>query len=244
MDSEILKRRIIDTASISLRTEKSKFLGFLSVEEAMFAKQILKNFSVNFSFFGGCDTSQRVMLGCFPDWVRDIDFPITPITFTFRKSDILKHKDFLGSLMGLGVKREAVGDILVEEGRAVVFVCNDIADFVVSQLDKVGRTGVVLNIGYSMPLPKCDELLDGSDTVASARLDCVVSALANFSRQDALQAVLDGRVSINSQICEKVSKTVNNGDIVTIRGKGKFIIDSLTDKSRKNRYIIKYKKYV
>ncbi len=244
METEILRARIADTVSICEKTQKFKFLGFLSREEAVLAERIMQNSNINFKLFGGYDNAERVMLGCFPDWAQSFDFPITAISFVYRKTDVLRHRDFLGSLMALGLKRESVGDILVEEGRAVAFVCEEITEYIISQIEKIGRVGVTISKGYTSPLPQADELQEFSATVASVRLDCVVAAIANASRTAALQMIEESKVSVNSVLTEKATKLLVDGDVVTIRGKGKFIIESLTDKTRKSRFIVKYKKYV
>ncbi len=244
MDAEILKARIFDTADICERTNRPKFLGFLSMEEAVLVKRTLENRGVDFVLFGGYDVSERVMLGCFPEWDEERLFPIVPLTFKYRITDTLCHRDFLGSLMGLGITRESVGDILVEEGRTVVFVSEDIAGFVLSQIEKVGRVGVEVSKGFTLPLPPIGKLAEFEGTVASERLDCVVSELCNVSRGTALQKIEDGMVSVNSVVCEKATKSIISGDAVTVRGKGKFIITSLDGKTRKNRIVIKYQKYI
>ena len=184
------------------------------------------------------------MLGCFPEWDELREFPIASITFTYRKADKLTHRDFLGSLMGLGLTRESVGDILVEEGRAVAFLSEDISDFVISQVEKIGRTGVMVKKGHESPLPQKGEIREFDCTIASERLDCVVAALCNFSRSLAVEKIANGLVSVNSVVTEKTTKILVSGDAVTVRGKGKFIIDSVDGKTRKNRIILKYKKYV
>lgn len=244
MDTEIFTARIHDTIDICERTNKPKFLGFVSREESVLIRRTLENRNADFILFGGYDSAERVMLGCFPEWDDEKKFPIVPITFNYRKNDMLSHRDFLGSLMGLGLTRDSVGDILVEEGRAVVFVSEDISGFVLSQLEKVGRTGVSLSLGYSSPLPQKSTLAELTTTVASKRLDCIVSALCNCSRGAAVEKIEMGAVSVNSVIQEKATKLVMFGDTVTVRGKGKFIITSLEDKTRKNRMVLKYQKYV
>lgn len=244
MEVELLKARIEDTADICERTQKFKFLGFLSSEQAVFAEKTIKNRNVKYNFFGGYDNAQRVMLGCFPDWVEEYNFPIEVITASYRKSDRLSHRDFLGSLMALGITRESVGDILIEDGRAIIFVTLEIAEYVISQIEKVGRVGVTLSKGFKYPLPESANLADFSETVSSQRLDCIVSALAGLSRSQAERRILEGSVSVNSVVCEKTIKAVEQGDIVTIRGKGKYIIDSLNDRTKKNRIVLKYKKYI
>ena len=244
MESQILIARIIDTADICERTNKPKFFGFLSPEQTVLAEKFLENRNINYRFFGGFDEAQRVILGCFPNWVEEIFFPVSAITFNYRKTDILSHRNFLGSLMALGIKRETVGDILVENGRAVVFLSDEVKKFVLTQVSKIGRVGVTLSEGYSKPLPQLNKMVDATDTVASSRLDCVVSSLASISRARALDLIENGFVSVNSVICEKATKLVNDGDIITVRGKGKFVITSLSGKTKKQRTVLEFKKYI
>ena len=244
MESELLKARIYDIADTAYKSDSFKFLGFLRVEEKVFAQTLLSKRNIKFSFFGGYPEAERVLLCVLPDWADDIPFPITPITFTYRKSDVLTHRDFLGAILSLGLKRETVGDILITDGYAVAFVLEEIADYIVSQIDKVGKVGVELKIGYNAPLPTLQKLEEFSATVSSERLDCVVSALCGLSRSQALLKIESGLVTVNSQTCLKSTKQVVAGEAISIRGKGKFVISSLADKTRKNRIVLKYKKYV
>ncbi len=244
MEERLFYARIDDTVQISERTNKCKYMGFLSPEQSAAAKAYLDKRNVRYGFFGGYDDAQRVMLGCFPEWASGDDYPITAVTLSYRKTDKLSHRDFLGSLMGLGLTRESVGDILSEEGRAVVFLSEDIAEYVISQLSKIGRTGVRALKGYKGELPESSKLAEFSSTVASLRLDCVVSALAGLSRNDANEKIGQGTVSVNSFITEKNTLTVNKGDVIAVRGKGKFIIGSLDGRTRKDRVVLNYKKYV
>lgn len=244
METDLLRARVEDTAEICLRTSRPKFFGFLSPEQAVFAEHVLNRQSLNFVLFGGYDDAQRVMLGCFPEWAENFSFPVSSLTFKYREADSLTHRDFLGALMALGLKRESVGDILVEKGRAVAFVTDEIADYILNQVEKIGRTGVTVQKGFDEPLPCKSALCELSQTVSSERLDCVVAAVTAVSRATACEKIENGFVSVNSVVCEKTTKQVSEGDIITVRGKGKFFIDSLTDKTRKNRLVLKFKKYV
>ena len=243
MDNNLLQARITDTIDLAFTTNKPKFLGFLSLEEIAFVKSYLQRRNANHSFFGGFDEAERQMLCCFPDWMENPSFPISAITFTYRESDNLRHRDFLGALMSLGIKREIIGDILIEQGRAVAFLKSDIIDFLIDNISKVGNFGVTLNHGFTYPLPERDALKQSSLTVASARLDCVVSALAGCSRAKACELIESGMVSLNSQIIEKTTKTISDGDVLSIRRKGKFQIVSTQDRTKKDRIILLYKAY-
>ncbi len=243
MDNNLIIARVNDICNLVFSTDKPKFFGFLSIEEATLIKKHLKNRNINYRFFGGTDSSERTYFGCFPQWLTDYNFPITAVTFVFRKSDILHHRDFLGALMALGLKRETIGDILIEEGRAVVFLSNDIVKYVIENLKKIGNIGVSLKILPIENLPKKEKLNENRVTVSSLRLDCVVSALANCSRNNAVALIEGGLVSINTQIIEKTTKVISNGDILVIRRKGKFYVNSTNKRTKKDRIILEYKCY-
>ena len=243
MESEILIARICDTFDISQRTNKPKFFGFLSQDEAALAKKTLEKRNASFALWGGFDGAQRVMLCCLPDWCTAADFPILAVTFNYRTADTLRHRDFLGALMSLGITRESVGDILLQDGRAVVFLKSEILPFVLSNVSKIGRVGVTAKEGFCEPLPESDRLISASLTVSSPRLDCVVSALAGVSRSKADELISFGFVSVNSVVTEKSTKQITDGDVISIRTKGKFIIESTSAKTKKDRTILEFKKY-
>ncbi len=243
MEAELLRARIGDTAELCRKSETPKFLGFLSREESVLADGLLKKGSVKYMLFGGFNGAERVYLGCLPDWCDEPDFPIKAVTFSFRRSDRLSHRDFLGSLMALGIKRESVGDILIEEGRAVVFLSKEIVSFVLSEISKIGRIGVTSQIGFTGELPQVDKPDEQSVTVASLRLDCVVAAVAGLSRNEAYEKINASLVAVNSEVCLKPTRLLSSGASVSVRGKVKFIITRAEDKTRKNRIVLKYKKY-
>lgn len=243
MDSDLLLARVKDLYNLCEKTGVPKFLGFLTPSQsAIVQKQLIGKAKHN--FFGGYDMAERTMLCFLPDWCDEPQYPISAITFTYRKCDKLGHRDFLGALMALGIVREAVGDILVEDGRAVVFVHSELADFISSQIEKIGSVGVTITKGFAGPLPTCGKKQEFVSTIASSRIDCVVSALCNFSRREAAERISDGMVSVNSLACEKTTRTIVEGDIVTIRQKGRFEILSCSEFSKKGRIILKYNKYV
>lgn len=244
MQTDLLKARVFDLADISHKSGTPRFMGFLTPEEAELVKGIgYKN--IEFSFFGGYEGALRVFLCAHS---ADIDvktaaYPIDALSVTFRESDTLTHRDFLGSLMSKGIKRETVGDILVEEGRAVMFVSRDISKYICEQTDRIGRVGVKIEKGYTLPLPVGDKKVGVISTVASMRLDCVVAALINLSRDKSTKFIADGLVSINSVVANKPTKAVAVGDKITVRGYGKFTIISADGITRKGRTVLTAEKY-
>ena len=245
MDQKLIPSRVRDAARLCDNTAFPKFIGFLRPEEAAEADAAAKEIGCKYLFYGGYEDAERTFFGAFPDWCEDLVslFPIAAITFTFRKEDNLSHRDFLGTFMSLGITRESVGDILIEKGRAVAFFTEELKDYVKTQVTKVGGVGVTLTDGASGALPGMTEFQQITDTLASARLDCVDAALCNLSRKIACELIESKLVSVNSICTLKTVKTVVNGDKITIKGKGKFIIESIDGRTKKDRLILNAKKY-
>ena len=245
MDPKLLIPRIFDAVRLCEVSNSPKFLGFLTLEEASEVALSLKKSGTKFIFDGGYEDAERVYLGILPDWCEAYQefLPFCSLTFLYRNEDVLSHRDFLGALMSLGIKRESVGDILIENGRAVVFLNKEIADFVFENITKVGRVGVSLERGHNSPLPKAFELVEFKDTVASARLDCVVASLINKGRKNALCLIEDGHVAVNSLVTLKAVKNVLSGDKITVKGYGKFLINSLDNRTKKDRLVLEASKY-
>ena len=244
MEPKFLKERLFSLLRQSEAANKPQFLGFLSEEEAALAKNQLGSLS-GLMFFGGYEDADRVYLGAFPENITPSEkaFPIASITVTYRTQDVLSHRDFLGAVLALGVKREAVGDILIESGRAVIFLSPSVARLISEELRIVGRVGVKISEGFSLPLPDASNRVALSITVSSLRLDCVVAAICSVSRNTANELIAEKRVSVNSLLCEKPTKAVALGDKITVRGTGKFTVSALDGETRKGRIKIKIHKY-
>ena len=244
MDDTLLPARIEDAVRACERNCTPQFLGFLTETQVSAAIKALRAYNVRYELWGGHEDAERQYLGILPDWCEEIVFPITPLTFTYRTVDTLSHRDFLGSLMALGLVREKIGDILVESGRAVVFANRDIAKFITEGISKVGRVGVTVSVGADEPLPQAAKLMEASETVASLRLDCVVAAIYGLSRSAAAEAISEGAVFVDSVVCEKATRTVDEGNKINFRGRGRVQILDADGRSRKGRIILKYNKYI
>lgn len=243
MDIALLPARIEDLKNISNKTNTPKFSSFLTAEEVSVAIKVFKA-DDRYCLFGGYEGAERVVVAALPDWCDDTPFPIKAITFSYRMCDILSHRDFLGALMSLGIARETVGDILVEKGRAVAFILNDISQFVLTQIDKIGRVGVRVTEGCTEPLPQMSKKQSFTSTVSSTRIDCVAAALCGASRNQTSQKIQDGQILINSMCVTKPTICVKANDKITVRKVGKFDIVSCEEISKKGRIILKYDKYV
>lgn len=243
MQQDLIEARIEDCVSLCRKTEAPKYLGFLSAAETEFARNLKILSGVNHGFSGGFDLAERRILGVFPEWMSEPRFPVSAITFTYPVVYKLTHRDFLGAIMSLKISRESVGDILVGEGKAVVFVTDYVAPHILSEINKVGSVGVKGERGLPDVLPELSEKIFLNGTVASSRLDCVVAALANTSRAHAAELIENGFVTINSGLCQKVTRAVNVGETVTVRGKGRFTVEDLSCRTKKGRTVLKYSKF-
>ncbi len=157
----------------------------------------------------------------------------------------LSHRDFLGALMSLGLKRSVIGDICVFDFGAVAFCDDKTCDFITEELKKAGRDSIKcerisVDEGF-VPDRKFKEI---ATTVASPRLDGVVRALCNISRDDALGLVSQGSVEINYFMEKEPDRPVRERDIISVRGSGKYIIDRVGDVTRRGRIRLIARKYV
>ena len=187
----------------------------------------------NYSFFGGYENSERKVLGLFFDNVTD--FPVSAIEFHYRNCDKLTHRDFLGALMSLGIERETVGDILVEDGRTIVFVKSELKEYIISQIFKIGNVGVKITEANLDDLPQGRGFEENFYTVSSLRLDNIISAITGLSREKTKTLILSGSVSLNFISTQNVSCFLKDGDTLTVRGKGKYVLNGILGETRKGR---------
>lgn len=224
-----------------------KFSGFLTPAEAALIMSSVKE--PDCLFFGGYPDAERCMFGAMPEYVTDPfkEFPIKALKITFRKVDVLSHRDFLGSFMATGISRDTVGDILVGEGIALAFVTEEIAQYLDEQITKIGKVGVLTEVisvdDVEDVFPKA-KTIPIRFTVSSLRLDAVLSGLTGFSRTKSDSLISDGLVFVNSFEVTKSTKQIKCGDRITLRGVGKFVITQSGDVTKKGREVIVAEKYI
>jgi len=244
-DDKQLIAQLNDGIDLCLTRQKPYFMPFMSErKQALFLSELKKAYFDNYLFFGGYGDSERKMLGLFFDEPSESSFPISAIEFSFRKCDKLTHRDFLGSLMSLGIERETVGDILVEDGRAVVFVKTELSDYVKSQISKVGRIGVKVADADLSKLPQGRGFEEKTYIVSSLRLDNIVAAVCKLSREKTRTVIMSDSACVNFEETKNVSLNLKENDVFTIRGKGKFVLKSIlgtTGKGRIRISVIHYK---
>lgn len=239
---EVLRSRIEDTLYLCEKRQTPCFLGFMDLREQATAHLILPSLvgKNRFAFFGGYTDAERCVLSIFPAFYseEELDYPFRTVAFHYRAQKELTHRDILGTLMSVGIRRDAVGDILCGKGLSVVFLRSDITDYVCGQIDRIGGEGVRMTVDYVGELPISVEYEQIRDTIASPRLDSIVKSLTRCSREKAAEMVRLGHVSINHRPIELVSATVETEDTISIRGYGRYIIRQIGPETKKGRLLL------
>ncbi|MEE0742650.1 MAG: YlmH/Sll1252 family protein [Emergencia sp.] len=197
-------------------------------------------------FYGGYSGAERVIMINLPDYaVLQEQNPLVIIRAEKAAgAKELTHRDYLGSLIGLGIKREMIGDILVRGDGADIIVLAEIADYILLHYGKAGRVSLTLS-SHSIEeliLPQTERKVV-TDTVASLRLDNVIASAFGLSRGKAAEAIGRGIVFVNHVEVTKADFQLKEGDKLTLRGKGKACLSEIGGKSRKDRQYITLEKY-
>lgn len=223
---------------------KARFSSFITQEEMQYIKDNIP--LGNSAFFGGYDDAERVIFGAFPEWeeIEKEKFPVSCVKISKNYPKELTHRDYLGSVLGLGIERMKTGDIKIDGNDAYFFVCEDIADFIARNLKKIGSCGVKCSvIGIDeLNLPEQEYIF--KDTVcASMRLDAVLAGAYNLSRSTSAKIIQGKSVMLNHRECIDTSKDVKEGDLVSVRKYGRFIVESVGRTTSKGRLHITLKFY-
>ena len=205
---------------------------------------------VPYFFDGGYDTAERRMCVFLPDWAEKKDVPDDDLMEILRVvhregGKPLSHRDYLGSILALGLTRAKIGDIIVCSKGADIIIDKDLEEFLLSSYFKAGRTELSLS---AVPVSEINlsevrtEYV--KDTLASLRLDAFLASAFRSSRSKAQEAVKQGLVFVNHAECLKPDRELSEGDIVVLRGKGKCVLEEVGGTSRKDRTFVTIKKYI
>lgn len=155
----------------------------------------------------------------------------------------VSHRDFLGSVLGLGIKRNKLGDLLIQDGTCYVAVCEEIVDFILTNLVSVGKSPCKVTLLDEDFVIQGPELKEEVILVSSLRIDSIVSKLTKLSRGKAQGVIEEGKVLLDYNTVRDKSREVVNGERITIRGFGKFILGDIIGNSKSGKYRVLIKKY-
>ena len=189
--------------------------------------------------FEGAERARAVFTN--PDWgVYERADLFAALKVMYRPQDTLGHRDILGALMALGIERDTIGDIIVDEAVAAFVCLPELSGYIIENFTKAGRVGLELSAISLEELPAREEkLIIKTATVASLRLDAVLSAAFGMSRAKAVEIIAAGRVSFNHLVCLQTDKEVGVDSLLSIRGLGRAKLLEIGSLSRKGRSFIK-----
>ena len=236
---ELLKKRFAELAQKSYQKNQYTFTGFLGLADAGCFYEMEKELSyVPYQLWGGYQDAERVMLRFGGEELMgyEEEFPISCLK-------VSTHRDYLGALMNLGIERDRLGDILIAGNEAFIFCTSSMADFITENLVKVKHTSVSCSsAGGILPDPDrdCEEL---AIQVSSGRIDGVVSKVYRLSRGDGAELFRQKKVFVGGKPCENTSRLLKSGDVVSVRGYGKFEFLGETGVSKKGKLNVAVRSY-
>ena len=253
----------IKAGDLMRRCEKQytpQFTGFLTTEEQVAVQRLSKSSPDVFVLFaGGFKNAERRIAVFFPgdiyvfpendEQLRELEAFAEMEFVEIAGSGFVNigHRDVLGSLMSLGLKRETLGDIIVTEDskKAYVAVTPGIAEYIRANLERVARDRVKVSVVDAGRAPeKKQNFSDMSLTLASVRLDALLSGILSVSRDKAKALIASGRVMVNHSEVTRCDGDFSEGDIISVKGEGKFIVDAFLGQSAKGRYRVIVRKYL
>ena len=249
-EDKIILAKALDALEECRREDRISYTDFLDMRMQGILEKELKFYGAKYFFEGGYDTSERRIAVFLPDWAEKDDFygmsPIEVLRVSHKQGGkALTHRDYLGSILGLGLSRAKIGDIIVYSSGADIIIDRELEEFLLANYFKAGRTELSLSAvpveEINLSEVRTEEI---TDTLASLRLDAFLSSAYRSSRAKAQEAVRQGLVFVNNAECLKPDKELSEGDVVVLRGKGKCVLEKIGGTSKKDRIFITIKKYV
>ena len=247
--NEFFLKRIRELANLSYQRDIVTFSDFLNLNEQNMVSSLKQQFpQVVMETFGGYDNAERQMVAFHPDalaftWEYPIDcLKIEPKAIKF--SENLSHRDYMGALLNLGVDRSVIGDIIVQEKAAWFFCQSKMTEFFLENLCRVRHTNILItkvNDPEEFPHPNLESI---NGTCASVRLDSLIALAFKASRSSIVSYIESGQVFVNGKLITSNGYEPKEGDIVSVRGKGRFIFDGVSHQTKKGRCGVRILLYV
>ena len=222
-----------------------QYMGFLDErQQELCEAKLAKSGWLKHLFFGGHALAERKVLAVYLDDVPlQQNFPVCCIDITAPQGTVLLHRDCLGALLGLGLRRELIGDILPEGRHAYAFVLQQAAAFITQEFCEVGAVHVTATTCSPPQQLAPTQGQSNTFSVASLRLDAVLAGALKLGREAAGELVRSGHVQINHQLCTSVSALLAEKDQITVRGVGRVGVDQIGGRSKKGRVFVTCIKY-
>ena len=249
--------KILDKIKLCKTRNKIVNTDFLDMYKQKVAINILQDQKVkNYILYKTCNEADKAILIIYPEKYEEIfktkcfDYNSIVSVIRITLPNMLKekyvHKDYLSGIMKLGIVREKIGDIFVFEDGADILVIKDVSKYILENLSNLTRFSKSIVEEKNLSQLRKPEIKKEEKriTVAALRLDCIVSEMANISRNTANEAIISQRVYINYEIAIKPSKAVKEGDVIVVRGKGKFVLKEIQGQTRKGKIAVLMEHYI
>ncbi len=251
MEEQLLKKRLLELAKVCYNRDIAVHSNFLTLQEQELFLRLQREMApAKALLWGGYENAERRAVFFLPSYGdEEEEKMLSPVWLCIspkaeRFAEELTHRDYLGSLMALGLERDRTGDILISGKRAYIAVFSDVADFICNELTSVRHTSVICEcaaLPEELAEPKIEER---TGSVSSERVDAVIALAFRLSRGAALDAIKAGYVFVNGRQIFSASQLLKENDILSVRHKGKLRYDGIDGKSKKGRLIVKLSIYV
>ncbi len=228
-EDEIIVKRMCELARRAYDNNYYTYTGFLGLAEISLLNTARKRDErmrhIPVTMYGGMDDCERVIAAFGSEELFGYapEFPVACVMVKPRMqkfADNLTHRDFLGSVMNLGIERDTIGDIYIQDNVGYIFCMDNMADYIVSSLDRVKHTPVECSITDERPDVK-QGLVETTVQISSERIDAVIAKLYKMSRSQADNLFKARRIYVNGSLCENTSYTPKSGEVITARGFGR-----------------------
>ena len=245
----MLQKRLIELSKIAYQRGIVTYSDFLNLNELNILHTTPKSeFHSCYETFGGYDFSERQMVAFLPDALcYEKNYPITtlriePLQKKF--SEKLTHRDYLGSILNLGIERCKLGDILVEEDSALIFAHKSMEKFLLEEVTRIRHTSVFVQVEDNREFIYQPSVKEISGTVSSLRLDSLLALAFASSRSKLVAYIEAGKVFVNGKLITSNGYQIKEDDIISVRGLGRFQYKSTLSQTKKGRYYVTIHLYI
>ncbi len=246
-EQELCKKRLVDLAKQANRKGIVLFSDFLNLNEQNIYHQTKSQLEAQTETFGGMESAERQMVAFLPDALYyEWDYPISCLKIepSYPKfAEKLTHRDILGSIMNLGVERSKLGDIILDKDAAYFFCEEGMAAYFLENLEKIKHTLVKVSVADASEVAFHQTFQERSGIITSNRIDSVVACVYQLSRSKASELIRAEKVFVNGKAMLSNTYCCKKGEIVSVRGMGRFVYEGCRGETQKGRLRIQYKIY-
>lgn len=243
-ENTYIRKRLIDLSRQANRKGIVMFSNFLSVNEQTILQQNKHELDCEYQMSGGYDYAERQMVAFIPDALfYEWDYPMQCVRVnpSYPKfAEKLSHRDVLGALMSLGIERNTIGDLIVDDTDIFFFAKEEVVPYIVEQLSVIRHTVVNLQVEEGSQIDYVPHFEEKEAIVTSNRLDAVVAAICNVSRSASLRMIQEGKIFVNGAQSLHNTYYCKQGDILSIRGFGKVRFGETRGVTKKDRIRFSY----